>query len=109
MTANECRDRLKALIHRRVGAGDGAQWLEAQLESARTDGVGGVMAEVGRRLGRRPLIAGFADRTGATTEGLVVDFDGDLATLCHRVRQAERSGCAIVFCDAAAADQTAAG
>ena len=51
----------------------------------------------------------YDEETGATTEGLVVDFDGDLATLCHRVRQAERSGCAIVFCDAAAADQTAAG
>ncbi|HJO64125.1 MAG TPA: EboA domain-containing protein, partial [Sphingomonas sanguinis] len=70
MTANECRDRLKVLIHRRVGDGAGTQWLEAQLGSARADAVGGVMAEVGRRLGRRPLIAGFAERTDAKTEGV---------------------------------------
>ncbi len=43
----------------------------------------------------------YDEETGETTEGLVVDFDGDLATLCHRVRQSERSGCAILFCDAA--------
>jgi hypothetical protein len=32
-------------------------------------------------------------------EGEVVDADEDLAELCNRVREANRSHCAIVFCD----------
>ena len=49
----------------------------------------------------------YDEETGETTEGLVVDFDGDLATLCYRVRLAERSGCAILFCDPEAPKEAA--
>ena len=32
-------------------------------------------------------------------EGYVVDADEDLADLCGRLREAQRSSCAILFCD----------
>jgi hypothetical protein len=32
-------------------------------------------------------------------EGDVVDADEDLADLCGRLREAQRSSCAILFCD----------
>ena len=35
----------------------------------------------------------------APIEGDVVDTDDDLATLCDRIREADRSRCSIVFCD----------
>jgi hypothetical protein len=37
--------------------------------------------------------------TAAPVEGDVVDADEDLAELCGRMREADRSHCAIVFCD----------
>lgn len=36
-------------------------------------------------------------RTGQAVEGVLVDFDEDLAALCDRVRDAHE-GCAILFC-----------
>ena len=42
----------------------------------------------------------YDTETGEAKEGLVVDFDNDLAALCQRVRDAERTGCAILFCEA---------
>ena len=35
----------------------------------------------------------------APIEGDVVDADEDLATLCDRIREADRSRCSIVFCE----------
>jgi len=32
-------------------------------------------------------------------EGDVVDADGDLAELCGRLREAQKTACAILFCD----------
>ena len=37
----------------------------------------------------------------APIEGDVVDADEDLATLCDRIREADRSRCSIVFCEEA--------
>jgi hypothetical protein len=41
------------------------------------------------------------DQRGATHpfEGEVVDADEDLTELCHRMREASRNHCTIVFCD----------
>ena len=41
----------------------------------------------------------FDEATGRATEGLVVDSDDDLAELCARMRDSERTNCAIVLAD----------
>jgi hypothetical protein len=43
----------------------------------------------------------YDQATAAPIEGEVVDADEDLAELCGRMREADRSRCAIVFCDEA--------
>jgi hypothetical protein len=37
--------------------------------------------------------------TGEPVEGELVDADEDLAVLCARLRAADRSACAILFCE----------
>jgi hypothetical protein len=39
----------------------------------------------------------FDEATGRATEGLVVDSDDDLAELCARIRESERTNCSILF------------
>jgi hypothetical protein len=39
----------------------------------------------------------FDESTGLAKEGLVVDVDDDLAELCTRLRNSERTSCAILF------------
>ena len=39
----------------------------------------------------------FDESTGRATEGLVVDADDDLAELCTRIRESERTNCSILF------------
>jgi len=70
MTSKECRAQLEALVHQRLGDGDGAQWLGSQVNAADAATVGSLMGEVSRRLGRRPLIAGFAERGTAEAAGV---------------------------------------
>jgi hypothetical protein len=70
MTPNECRAQLKALVDQRLGDGEGAQWLGSQVDAVDPTTVGSLMAEVSRRLGRRPLIAGFVERGTAEAVGV---------------------------------------
>jgi hypothetical protein len=39
----------------------------------------------------------YDEDTGRATEGAVVDVDEDLVTLCARIRESERTNCAILF------------
>ena len=39
----------------------------------------------------------FDEATGRATEGLVVDSDDDLAELCARIRESDRTNCSILF------------
>jgi hypothetical protein len=39
----------------------------------------------------------YDEATGRATEGLVVDSDDDLAELCARIRESERTNCSILF------------
>ena len=39
----------------------------------------------------------YDEVTGRATEGLVVDSDDDLAELCARIRESERTNCSILF------------
>ncbi len=41
----------------------------------------------------------FDHATAVPAEGDVIDADEDLAELCKRIREADRSHCSIVFCD----------
>ncbi len=41
----------------------------------------------------------YDEATGKASAGLVVDADENLNELCLRVREADLSHCAIVFCD----------
>lgn len=40
----------------------------------------------------------YDENTGRATEGAVVDVDDDLVELCARIRESERTNCAILFC-----------
>lgn len=40
----------------------------------------------------------YDEATGRATEGAVVDVDDDLVELCARIRESERTNCAILFC-----------
>lgn len=39
----------------------------------------------------------YDEATGRATEGLVVDSDDDLAELCARIRESDRTNCSILF------------
>jgi hypothetical protein len=65
--AADARAALKALLDERLG--ERAGWLEASLAEATPESVGRMLLEAGRAVGRRPLIAGFAEREGATLTG----------------------------------------
>lgn len=39
----------------------------------------------------------YDEETGRATEGAVVDADDDLVALCARIRESERTNCAILF------------
>lgn len=41
----------------------------------------------------------FDESTGHAREGLVVDSDDDLAELCNRMRESERTNCSIFYAD----------
>jgi hypothetical protein len=49
--------------------------------------------------GRWVALEGVRYDSGAPMEGVVVDADDDLATLCTRVQASDYAGCAILFCD----------
>src|SRR5687768_8363228 len=40
----------------------------------------------------------YDEDTGRATEGSVVDADDDLVELCARIRESQRTNCAILFC-----------
>jgi hypothetical protein len=40
----------------------------------------------------------YDEETGRATEGQVVDVDDDLVELCARIRESQRTNCAILFC-----------
>lgn len=40
----------------------------------------------------------YDESTGQAAEGDLVDFDDDLAELCHRVRASHWKNCSILFC-----------
>lgn len=65
--AAEARAALKALLDERLG-GQSA-WLEASMAEANPDSVGRMLLEAARAVGRRPLIAGFAERDDAALIG----------------------------------------
>lgn len=69
VTPAASREGLRAALEARLGPGDALAWLDARaeddLESARH-----ALAEVGRVIGRKPLIAGFAERDRATLPGV---------------------------------------
>ena len=41
----------------------------------------------------------YDQATASPTEGDVVDVDEDLAELCRRMREADKTHCAILFCE----------
>ena len=41
----------------------------------------------------------YDQATASPTEGDVVDVDEDLAELCRRIREADKTHCAILFCE----------
>ncbi|HKQ71490.1 MAG TPA: hypothetical protein VJT73_19230 [Polyangiaceae bacterium] len=41
----------------------------------------------------------FDQSTASPTEGDVVDIDEDLAELCRRMREADKTHCAILYCE----------
>ncbi len=41
----------------------------------------------------------YDQSTASPTEGDVVDTDEDLAELCRRMREADKTHCAILFCE----------
>ncbi len=41
----------------------------------------------------------FDQSTASPAEGDVVDADEDLAELCRRIREADKTHCAILFCE----------
>jgi hypothetical protein len=85
-TAAESRNALHSLLEARIDS-DAAQWLSQQLNLAAEGNVQTVMTEVSRRVGRRPLVASFAERGSVRVEGvhgsmLVGDWTTDL---CVRI------------------------
>ncbi len=40
----------------------------------------------------------YDEETGKATEGAVGDVDDSLVDLCTRIRESERTNCAILFC-----------
>jgi len=43
----------------------------------------------------------YDEDTGRAMEGSVVDVDDNLVELCERLRDAEQTGCAILYCNPA--------
>lgn len=69
-TAEESRGALRALVEARLGDGDGRAWLAEKAKAPGLDAVMRLMPEVGRAVGRRPLVAAFAERDRAQVEGV---------------------------------------
>lgn len=67
VTAEQSRAALYALIEARVGA-EQAKWLAEHDRAA--PAVRAAMAEIGRALGRKPLVGAFAERAHATVGGV---------------------------------------
>lgn len=63
------RDGLEALVTQRLAGTSGAAWLAAQDPTAAIDAVRARLPEVGRSVGKKHLIAGFAARSDATLTG----------------------------------------
>lgn len=67
-TAAESRATLRELIETRLGESPAGAWLREQLTAPSAEAYRTVMPLIGRKLGSRPLIAGFADRDTARLE-----------------------------------------
>lgn len=78
------RAALYALLAARVG-GEAAAWLVAR--GTAPEAVRPAMAEIGRVFGRKPLVAGFAERAGTTVEGSC----GPLSVGSWRIDEAART------------------
>lgn len=64
------REALRAAIDARLGPDDTARgWLDAR-GAEDLDGIRHAMADIGRVLGRKPLVAGFSERSTATLPGV---------------------------------------
>lgn len=68
-TPAECRAALRAALSNRLGPGDALAWLDTR-GAADLDAVRHAMAEIARVVGKKPLVAGFAERDGATLDGV---------------------------------------
>lgn len=84
VTPEQSRAALYALIEARVGS-EQAKWLAGHAGEAST--VRAAMAEIGRTLGRKPLVGAFAERAHATVEGVW----GALPVGAWRVDEAART------------------
>jgi len=68
--AKDAQDALEARLRGRLGAGPAAEWLAERRTVADLDAARALMPEVPRAVGRRPLVAAFAERAGATLPGV---------------------------------------
>ena len=69
LTPADSRAGLRAALETRLGAGDALNWLDAR-SAEDLDAVRHAMADIGRVMGKKPLIAGFGSRDSATLDGV---------------------------------------
>lgn len=69
VTPAESRAGLRAALETRLGPGDALAWLDAR-SAEDLDAIRHAMADIGRVVGKKPLIAGFGARDTATLDGV---------------------------------------
>lgn len=85
-TPAESRDGLRAALEARLGQGEALSWLDARSRED-LDAVRHAMADIGRIMGKKPLIAGFGERDTATLDGVY----GPLRVGAWRLDEAARA------------------
>lgn len=69
VTPAASREGLRAAISSRLGPGEALAWLDAR-SGEDLDAVRHAMADIARIVGKKPLVAGFSERDGATLAGV---------------------------------------
>ncbi len=69
VTPADSRAGLRAALEARLGPGEALAWLDAR-SAEDLDAIRHAMADIGRVVGKKPLIAGFGERDTATLDGV---------------------------------------